>query len=179
MSSELLAVLRSMRDIPGVLGSLVAEIDGRILASDLPPFYAADVQTALAERVSLLFEGAGEVLVGTDGISIAFGGHQLVARRGGKHVILFITNADTVAETLRVPANLVLRRLTRPQSMPHLGSSSSISRAYGGASMSRSAQRSRGSASAMSFTKPSRPSSKKSATKKKKKKKSGGGIWGD
>ena len=60
MNPALLAILRSLRDIDGVLGSFIWLADGRVLASDMPEHCSLGALEAVAARMNRLTGALGD-----------------------------------------------------------------------------------------------------------------------
>jgi hypothetical protein len=77
MNHPLLTILRSLRDIDGVLGSFIWLKDGRLLASDVPASCPPETLQAVGERVQRLCDAlvnTGEVF---NGATLAYSQYKL------------------------------------------------------------------------------------------------------
>jgi predicted regulator of Ras-like GTPase activity (Roadblock/LC7/MglB family) len=74
---RLSVALRSLRDVPGVLGSFVWRRDGQVVASDVPPSCAPSTLAALAIRLQRMCEGFANVGDAFESTTLVFRDYKL------------------------------------------------------------------------------------------------------
>jgi predicted regulator of Ras-like GTPase activity (Roadblock/LC7/MglB family) len=77
MNHPLLTILRSLRDIEGVLGSFIWLQDGRLLASDVPESCPPATLQAVAERVQRLYDALVSTGDTFDNTTLAYSQYKL------------------------------------------------------------------------------------------------------
>jgi predicted regulator of Ras-like GTPase activity (Roadblock/LC7/MglB family) len=111
MTHPFLAILKSLRDIEGVLGSFIWLADGRLLASDVPETCPAETLEAVASRVQRLcdaFAAAGDRF---DGTTLAYPQYKLhVTGVEGAFVGTVLSNAVNMS-ALKMALSLARREL--------------------------------------------------------------------
>jgi hypothetical protein len=103
-------VLRSLRDIEGVLGSFLVDGSGLLLARDMPSIFDELTLRSASQRLSQLraaFESDGHAF---EGCTARFGGHLLVLRAAEKRTLCVLCPVGTNMNTLQMGLNLVARR---------------------------------------------------------------------
>lgn len=105
------AILSTLRDVDGVIGSFVLDAEGHPSARDLPSVVddgaLGDVGPRLG-RLTEALEASGKTL---DGCAMRFGAHQLYLRRCGEGLLCIVTREGCTAPALRMAAKLVAKRL--------------------------------------------------------------------
>ena len=107
----MLQVLKSLRDVEGVLGSFALNEGGALLEKDLPAVYHDDVLLESGPRIVRLCEAiehGGEAL---DSLVLRFADYKLHIRRSRGGLLCVIANADSNPPALRRALGLVARRL--------------------------------------------------------------------
>jgi predicted regulator of Ras-like GTPase activity (Roadblock/LC7/MglB family) len=74
---RLMLVLRTLRDVPGVLGSFVWRRDGLVIASDVPPACTPSSLAAVAVRLQRLCESFTNLGEPFHGVSLSYPDHEL------------------------------------------------------------------------------------------------------
>jgi hypothetical protein len=77
MNHPLLIILRSLRDIEGVLGSFIWLQDGRLLASDIPESCPRETLYAVGERVQRLYDALVSTGDTFDSTTLAYSQYKL------------------------------------------------------------------------------------------------------
>lgn len=108
-------VLAPIRDIDGVHGSFVLDVDGELLGRDLPPMFGNDVLQEAGSRVARLwsaFSALESALPSdTDTLRVRYGDHQVYVRGLSRGCLCVLTASQANAAALRMAANLVARQL--------------------------------------------------------------------
>jgi predicted regulator of Ras-like GTPase activity (Roadblock/LC7/MglB family) len=112
MNHSLIAILASLRDIEGVLGSFIWLSDGQVLATDMPEDCQPETIDAVAARVQRLceaFTGMGQHFEST---TLAFAQYRLhVCTQEHAFVAAVLANHVNMA-ALKMAAKLALRELS-------------------------------------------------------------------
>jgi hypothetical protein len=109
--ATIVAALRSLRDVAGVLGSFLLDREGRPVVADLPAMFDEAALIASGERLLRLraaLESGGQ---GLDGCTSRFGEHLLVMRPVQTWTLCVLGLSDVSHATLQMGLNLVVRRL--------------------------------------------------------------------
>lgn len=108
-------VLRTLRDIEGVLGSFLLDERGQLIAQDMPSLFDDSVLThASARLVQLRAALEASVAAGLDGCTARFGGHLLLLRAAQARTLCVLCPVGTNLNTLQMGLNLVARRVAEP-----------------------------------------------------------------
>ncbi|MDB4975514.1 MAG: hypothetical protein JWN48_3855 [Myxococcaceae bacterium] len=115
MSNATHSLLSALRDIEGVLGSFLVDLDGHMLARDLPPLFDSE---ALARsgmhlarlRAALESVGSG----GFDSCVARFGPHLLLLRAAHTNTLCVLCPQGTNLAAVQMSATLIARRLYGP-----------------------------------------------------------------
>jgi hypothetical protein len=111
MNEDVQSLLRSLRDVDGVLGSFVLGRLGELDARDLPDYFDSAVLLEVAPRVERLYEawkGLGSEL---ETASLSFAEHKLHLREFGAGFLAVVSLAQVNAPALRMAMGMVGRRL--------------------------------------------------------------------
>jgi predicted regulator of Ras-like GTPase activity (Roadblock/LC7/MglB family) len=114
MSVTTANVLSALRDIEGVLGSFLIDLDGHMLARDLPPLFNVE---ALARsgfhlaRLRAALESAGS---GFDSCVARFGPHLLLLRAAHVNTLCVLCPGGTNLAAVQMSTTLIARRLYTP-----------------------------------------------------------------
>jgi predicted regulator of Ras-like GTPase activity (Roadblock/LC7/MglB family) len=132
MTHPLLAILKSLRDIEGVLGSFIWLSDGRLLASDVPESCPPETLEAVASRVQRLcdaFVSAGDRF---DSTTLAFAQYKLhVCGIEGAFVGTVLASHVNMS-ALKMALTLARRELVAVLTDPVPGRASALSLDLGG-----------------------------------------------
>ena len=112
------SVLRSLRDIDGVLGSFLLDERGQLLAQDMPSLFDQATLAHVSARLSQL-RGALEwgAAAPFEGCTARFGSQLLLLRATQGRTLCVLCPLGTNLNTLQMGLNLVARRLAaQPQS---------------------------------------------------------------
>jgi predicted regulator of Ras-like GTPase activity (Roadblock/LC7/MglB family) len=105
------ATLRQLNSVPGVLGSMVCDARGNLVAHEFPPQYDVARLRAAATAVSDRASGL-EAAVGTVGtVDLRFATARVVIRSIGDGKVLFLCTPSVNLQTLLLSASGALRRL--------------------------------------------------------------------
>lgn len=109
--ATVIAALRSLRDVAGVLGSFLLDRDGRPVVADVPAMFDEAALSASGERLvrlrAALESGGG----GFDACTARFGEHLLVVRPVEAWTLCVLGLSEINHATLQMGLNLVVRRL--------------------------------------------------------------------
>ncbi|MDB4989626.1 MAG: hypothetical protein JWN04_4804 [Myxococcaceae bacterium] len=123
MSISTLEVLAALRDIEGVLGSFLIDLDGHLLARDVPPLFNLETLARSGlhlARLRAALESAGS---GFDSCVARFGPHLLLLRAAYSTTLCVLCPHGTNMAAVQMSSTLVARRLygpnpNRPSSPP-------------------------------------------------------------
>jgi len=111
-------LLGQLNGVPGVIGSMVCDADGRILAQVFPPtFAAANLQgaaSALADRTGALEEALGSVGL----VDLRYAGARLVIRAMQGARLLFLCAPSINLELLGMAAAGAVRKIEKSLGSP-------------------------------------------------------------
>ena len=85
---DVLARMRPIRDVPGVIGTFLADPDGEILLVDLPVELGADVLVDVARRAETTLTAVALPLPGTEQVTLRFADLVVTAGRVGDNVLV-------------------------------------------------------------------------------------------
>jgi predicted regulator of Ras-like GTPase activity (Roadblock/LC7/MglB family) len=105
------ALLSTLRDVEGVIGSFVVDRYGQVCARDMPAMFDQQALEDAAPRIARLkeaLETQGELL---DSATLAHGPHVLFLRASADHILCVLSPVEVKLPSLRMGTNLVLRRL--------------------------------------------------------------------
>jgi predicted regulator of Ras-like GTPase activity (Roadblock/LC7/MglB family) len=111
MSANILQMLKSLRDVNGVVGSFLWVKEGGMLERDLPEYLDAGMLAEVGPRVARLyeaFENAGGEL---DGATLVFPEHKLHLRELQAGFVAVLSSVSVNMPALRMALNLVGRRI--------------------------------------------------------------------
>ncbi len=109
MSERMAELLRSLRDVEGVVGSLVWEKSGEVLFRDLPLDHG--VLEEIGHRIARIYEafsGAGEEL---DTATLVFAGYKLHLREIDSAFVAVLAQPRVNEPALKMALNVVARGL--------------------------------------------------------------------
>lgn len=112
MEDTIVAALRSLRDVAGVLGSFLLDRQGHPVLADLPAMFDEAALSFSGERLARLraaLETGGESF---DGCTTRFGEHLLVLRPVQAGTLCVLGTSDISLATLNMGLSLVVRRIT-------------------------------------------------------------------
>ncbi len=109
--TTVVAALRSLRDVAGVLGSFLLDREGHPVVADLPAMFDQAALTASGERLVRLRAALESGGAGFDGCTSRFGEHLLVLRPVHAWTLCVLGLSDVNHATLQMGLNLVVRRL--------------------------------------------------------------------
>ncbi|HVU05014.1 MAG TPA: roadblock/LC7 domain-containing protein [Polyangiaceae bacterium] len=109
--SKIKAVLGSLSDVEGVLGSFVITDQGGLLGSTMPAVFDADVFSEAGPRLARLIEASSALADGFKGCVLKFAEHRLFVREVSGAFLGVLLSAAASLPALRVATNLVARKL--------------------------------------------------------------------
>lgn len=111
MSQAMPGVLQGLDAVPGVIGTILCDRQGVILADGFPPAFdrsrLAQVAAVLVGRTAALEASHGEA--GT--LDLRFGGVRVVVKAAGGHRLVFLCHPGANLSLLGLSASDVFRRL--------------------------------------------------------------------
>lgn len=125
-SKRLLAVIKPLRDVDGVLGAVVWDTGGNLLVHEMPELWGVEVLREVGVRVAYLcasFNGEPGQFAGT---ALVFAEHRLQLRVFGSIVIGVLMAADANASALQMALHIAGRQLNHdgigraPVAPPHV-----------------------------------------------------------
>jgi predicted regulator of Ras-like GTPase activity (Roadblock/LC7/MglB family) len=106
------SVLRSLRDIEGVLGSFLLDERGELIAQDMPSLFDHSTLSYASTRLSQLRAALESATpAGFDGCTARFGSHLLLLRAARARTLCVLCPVGTNLNTLQMGLNLVARRV--------------------------------------------------------------------
>jgi predicted regulator of Ras-like GTPase activity (Roadblock/LC7/MglB family) len=112
MNQSLLTILRSLRDIEGVLGSFIWLRDGRLLASDVPEACPPETLEAVAERVQRLCDALASTGDVFDSTTVAFAQYKLHVSLLDQAFIGTVLTSHVNMSALKMAVELARRQLS-------------------------------------------------------------------
>jgi hypothetical protein len=113
MTEPLVEMLKSLRDVDGVVGSFVWAKGGGLLARDLPAYLDASLLTEVGPRLHRLyeaFESAGDEL---DSATLVFAEHKVHIRELEPAFIAVVSSIAVNMPALKMALSVVGRRLSQ------------------------------------------------------------------
>jgi hypothetical protein len=110
MNEDVHSLLRSLRDVEGVLGSFVLR-QGGLDARDLPDYFDSAVLLEVAPRVERLYDSWKSLGSELESASLVFAEHKLHLREFGAGFLAVVSVAQVNAPALRMAMGMVGRRL--------------------------------------------------------------------
>ncbi|MGF1645936.1 MAG: hypothetical protein ACFCVF_03305 [Kineosporiaceae bacterium] len=98
---DVLTRLRPVRDVPGVIGTFLADSDGRILLTDLPVELGTDVLVDVARRAETALAAVALPLPGTEQVALRFTDLVVTAGRVGDNVLVTFGDGTVHATVVR------------------------------------------------------------------------------
>jgi predicted regulator of Ras-like GTPase activity (Roadblock/LC7/MglB family) len=123
--------LSALRDIEGVLGSFLVDVDGQILARDLPPLFDVDALASASVHLSRLraaLELDGNAL---QSCVARFGPHLLLLRAAQENTLCVLCPHGTNMPAVHMSTTLIARRLSHPANGVRVGSSLAADAIFG------------------------------------------------
>jgi predicted regulator of Ras-like GTPase activity (Roadblock/LC7/MglB family) len=111
MNEDVHTLLRSLRDVEGVLGSFVLGRLGALEARDLPDYFDSAVLLEVAPRVERLYESWKTLGSELQSASLAFAEHKLHLREFGPGFLVVVSLVHVNTPALRMAMGMVARRL--------------------------------------------------------------------
>jgi predicted regulator of Ras-like GTPase activity (Roadblock/LC7/MglB family) len=113
MSNALVPLLRSLRDIEGVLGSFVMSERGELLVRDAPAAAGSDVLTKVGGRLRQLGDAFAFADIGAafESTTLTFREYKLHVRSLGKQFVVVLLSSEVNLPALRMALNMLSRRL--------------------------------------------------------------------
>jgi predicted regulator of Ras-like GTPase activity (Roadblock/LC7/MglB family) len=112
MSENVQSVLRSLRDVDGVVGSFVLGRQGELAARDLPDYFDAGALSEVGPRIERLYEAWKSLDAELETASLVFAEHRLHVRELGSGFLAVLSNEQVNAPALRMAINMVSRRVS-------------------------------------------------------------------
>lgn len=104
--------LEGLRQVPGVLGSLVVGQRGELLARDLPEILPPDAARKITQRVVELLQIAGESLGSIDSLALDWPSASVGVFPSERCSLVVLSAPQTREDTVRLAARLAVRKLT-------------------------------------------------------------------
>jgi predicted regulator of Ras-like GTPase activity (Roadblock/LC7/MglB family) len=119
MNHRLIAILGSLRDIEGVLGSFISLTGGQLLASDMPENCSPATLEAVAARVQRLCDAFVSMGQQFESTTLAFAHYRLHICATESAFIGAVLAKQVNMSALKMAATLALRDLSTELSHPH------------------------------------------------------------
>lgn len=111
-------LVQPLRDVPGVLGFVLSDQDGRIVARDLNTHYDETILARVAMRVASLTEASQEEIGTAFAWTLRFESHVIAVRREREHSLICLTTLGANLSALSVAGRLLLRRVGAAPRLP-------------------------------------------------------------
>jgi predicted regulator of Ras-like GTPase activity (Roadblock/LC7/MglB family) len=105
------ALLSTLRDVEGVMGSFVVDLIGQVRARDMPAMFDDGALQEAAPRIARLKEALETQGEQVDSVTLAHGPHSLFLRTSGELILCVLAPSEVSLPALRMGSSLVLRRL--------------------------------------------------------------------
>jgi hypothetical protein len=109
MTDRCVQLLRSLRDVEGVIGSFIWHKNDGLLVRDLPVYFDSSILNEVGPRIERIYEafrGAGDEL---DGATLSYAVYKLHLRELDLAYIAVVSGADVNAPTLKMAMHVVGR----------------------------------------------------------------------
>ena len=104
--------LSHLREVAGVIGSFACNASGEVLQADMPAEYSSASLESTATRLLGVFQTADEGLPNCRSVRLAFGEHELMARRFRFGVLCVLTTRAPDRSALSMTSRLVARHFS-------------------------------------------------------------------
>jgi hypothetical protein len=98
---DVLARMRPVRDVPGVVGTYLADPDGVVLLTDLPVELGPDVLADVARRAETVLAAVALPLPGTEQVALRFADLVVTAGRVGDNVLVAFGDGTVRSSVVR------------------------------------------------------------------------------
>jgi hypothetical protein len=110
-NKALLAALKPLRDVEGVIGAALWDSAGQLLAQDLPDIWGPDVLREVGVRLAYLYHSFGGDAGQFSGTTLVFAEHKLQLRPYGAAIIGVLLSTDANVSALQMALNIAVRQL--------------------------------------------------------------------
>jgi predicted regulator of Ras-like GTPase activity (Roadblock/LC7/MglB family) len=110
-NKPLIAVLKPLRDVEGVIGAALWDSGGNLLAQDFPDLWGPDALREVGVRVAYLFHSFGGEAGQFSDTTLVFADHKLQLRPFGTTIIGVLLAGDGNVSALQMALNIAVRQL--------------------------------------------------------------------
>ncbi len=116
-------VLKNLHSVPGVLGCLLIDDDGKAVANSLPSIYDAASLKEISATVTQNVEGLHDFTGGVVALDMRFEQGRLIAKKMSKHVLILLCQQALNVQLLQISLNVAVNKLEKliaqmPASVP-------------------------------------------------------------
>ena len=105
--------------MPGVEGTCIFDLGGKIHVNRLPAFLNGDPLAQARSRIETLYRAMTERLLPADDFVLHYADHWLLLRRAGNIVLVVLATRNASLSSVRMITNILVRNLT-PESVAAL-----------------------------------------------------------
>lgn len=106
------AILTSLKDIPGVVGSFVLNPQGALLAKEMPSIYPGEIFPEMGRRLVSVGEVLEQQTASFQEILLKFEGSWLFVRRTAQCLLSVLVSETVNYPALRMATNVALKRIS-------------------------------------------------------------------
>lgn len=104
-------ILTSLKDIPGVVGSFVFDLQGALLAKEMPSIYPGEIFPEMGRRLVSVGEVLEQQTTSFQELLLKFEGSWLFVRRTAQCLLSVLVSESVNYPALRMATNVALKRI--------------------------------------------------------------------
>lgn len=109
----MLTVLKNLHSVPGVLGCLLIDDNGNVIANTLPSIYDEASQKEISTKVTQHFEGLQDFTGGVVAFDMRFEHGRLIARKMSRYVLILLCQQTINVQLLQISLNVSIIKLEK------------------------------------------------------------------
>lgn len=106
-------VLKNLHSVPGVMGCLLLDDDGSIVANSLPAIYDAASLKEISTTVAQNIEGLQDYTGGVVALDMRYEHGRLVAKKMSKNVLVLLCQQTINIQLLQISLNVAINKLEK------------------------------------------------------------------
>lgn len=106
-------ILKNLHSVPGVMGCLLLDDDGNVVANSLPAIYDAASLKEISSTVAQNIEGLQEYTGGVVALDMRFEHGRLVAKKMSKNVLILLCQQTLNIQLLQISLNVAINKLEK------------------------------------------------------------------
>lgn len=106
-------VLKNLHSVPGVMGCLLIDDDGNVIANSLPPIYDVASQKEISLTVVQNLEGLQDFTGGVLAVDMRFEQGRIIAKKMPKYVLILLCQQTINIQLLQITMNVAINKLEK------------------------------------------------------------------